>query len=86
MYNSISYSSRHLLFELKAIKEHCSQSEQKILLKVVQNNSFSAHPEHIILGMLGKLHIQKNEVPGHGNETAIMTDISNKNAKTQQNS
>ena len=51
--NSISDGSRHRLFEVSAIRNHCDESEKNIVQKVVQDNGFYAHPEHIILAMLG---------------------------------
>ena len=35
------------------VRNHCDESEKKIVQKVVQDNGFYAHPEHIILAMLG---------------------------------
>ena len=51
--NSISFGATHLLFELRCVRMHCTTNEQQILFDVLQNNAYFAHPEAVLLSMLG---------------------------------
>lgn len=45
----------HLLTEIQLIKEHCQERERKIAMKTAEFNDYFAHPEAILLSLLGKL-------------------------------
>ena len=52
--NSISFGANHLLYELRLVRTHCNEQEMSIATTVLQTNSFYAHPEAILLSMLGE--------------------------------
>ena len=51
--SSITDGPRHILDEVKAIRSTCTKTERDIALKSVNNNCYFAHPEAVLLGMLG---------------------------------
>ena len=52
--NSISYGAKHLLRELQLMRANCNEQEKSLTVPVLQTNSYYAHPEAILLSMLGK--------------------------------
>ena len=51
--SSITDGPGHVLAEIKAIRENCTETEQRIALKSVNNNCYFAHPEAVLVAMLG---------------------------------
>ena len=51
---SITYGARHLFDQIWYTRQHCTKAEQKAVFRTIQINCFFAHPENIILAMLGK--------------------------------
>lgn len=50
--SSLVDGARHLLNEVKLIKQSCDKKTQTILLDVVDRNNYFAHPEAVLTTML----------------------------------
>lgn len=50
-------AAAHLYDEITLANKHCQPEEKQVVLSSVQQNGYMAHPESIILAMLGKLLI-----------------------------
>lgn len=49
--SSLADAPNHLFEKIVMTKQHCTDSEQKVIFKSIQQNSYMAHPECIILAM-----------------------------------
>ena len=43
----------HIFDEIRLARENCQPEEKKIVYESIQQNAFMAHPERVILAMLG---------------------------------
>ena len=43
----------HIFDEIRLAREHCQPEEKKVVYESIQQNAFMAHPESVILAMLG---------------------------------
>ena len=53
--NSISYGARHIYNEIDLVRTHCTEEEQKVVFKTIQDSAYFAHPENIFMAMCGEL-------------------------------
>ena len=61
MKSSLIDAPTHLFDQIRFTREHCEPAEQKVIFDSIQQNSYMAHPESVILTMLG---MKNNEIPG----------------------
>jgi hypothetical protein len=45
----------HIYDQIRLTRENCQPEEEKIIRQSIQQNAYMAHPESIILAMLGRL-------------------------------
>ncbi|XP_063687725.1 uncharacterized protein LOC134820989 [Bolinopsis microptera] len=53
MKSSLIDAPAHLFDQIRFTREHCEPAERKVIFESIQQNGYMAHPESVILAMLG---------------------------------
>ena len=52
--NTVTHGAKHLFNLISLIRENATAGEKKTAFKTIQDNAFFAHPENIIVAMIGE--------------------------------
>lgn len=55
--STLTDAAKHLYDQIRFSKEHCLPEERRVVQESIQQNSFMAHPESILVTMMGMWYL-----------------------------